>query len=91
MINHSNGESNYVQKNSKEVTEIHREKPTAFQAVTEMTKRLDKEGFEELKEEDHWKLKKGGNLLCDQKSFCDHSFFHSAEACVEVSYYGKPQ
>ena len=35
--------------------------PTAFQAVTEMTKRLDKEGFEELKEEDHWKLKKGGN------------------------------
>ena len=26
-----------------------------------MTKRLDKEGFEELKEEDHWKLKKGGN------------------------------
>ena len=25
--NHSNGESNYVQKNSKEVTEIHREKP----------------------------------------------------------------
>ena len=74
-------------KTAKKLLKFIEKSPTAFQAVTEMTKRLDKEGFEELKEEDHWKLK----LLCDQKSFCDHSFFHSAEACVEVSYYGKPQ
>lgn len=78
-------------KTAKKLLKFIEKSPTAFQAVTEMTKRLDKEGFEELKEEDHWKLKKGRKLLCDQKSFCDHSFFHSAEACVEVSYYGKPQ
>ena len=57
-------------KTAKKLLKFIEKSPTAFQAVTEMTKRLDKEGFE---------------------SFCDHSFFHSAEACVEVSYYGKPQ
>lgn len=48
-------------KTAKKLLKFIEKSPTAFQAVTEMTKRLDKEGFEELKEEDHWKLKKGGN------------------------------
>ena len=48
-------------KTAKKLLKFIEKSPTAFQAVTEMTKRLDQEGFEELKEEDHWKLKKGGN------------------------------
>ena len=48
-------------KTAKKLLKFIEKSPAAFQAVTEMTKRLDKEGFEELKEEDHWKLKKGGN------------------------------
>ena len=48
-------------KTAKKLLKFIEKSPTAFQAVMEMTKRLDKEGFEELKEEDHWKLKKGGN------------------------------
>ena len=48
-------------KTAKKLLKFIEKSPTAFQAVTEMTKRLDKEGFEELKEEDQWKLKKGGN------------------------------
>ena len=48
-------------KTAKKLLKFIEKSPVAFQAVTEMTKRLDKEGFEELKEEDHWKLKKGGN------------------------------
>ena len=43
-------------KTAKKLLKFIEKSPTAFQAVTEMTKRLDKEGFEELKEEDHWKL-----------------------------------
>ena len=78
-------------KTAKKLLKFIEKSPTAFQAVTEMTKRLDKEGFEELKEEDHWKLKKGGNYYVTRNHSVDHSFFHSAEACVEVSYYGKPQ
>ena len=38
-------------KTAKKLLKFIEKSPTAFQAVTEMTKRLDKEGFEELKEE----------------------------------------
>ena len=48
-------------KNAKKLLKFIEKSPTAFQAVAEMTKRLEKEGFEELKEEKHWKLKQGGN------------------------------
>ena len=74
-------------KTAKKLLKFIEKSPTAFQAVTEMTKRLDKEGFEELKEEDHWKLKKGGNYYVTRNHSAIIAFFHSAEACVEVSYY----
>ena len=76
-------------KTAKKLLKFIEKSPTAFQAVTEMTKRLDKEGFEELKEEDHWKLKKGGNYYVTR----NHSAiiaFPFRRSCVEVSYYGKP-
>ena len=34
--------------------------PTSFHAVEQMEARLRKEGFEELREEDSWKLEEGG-------------------------------
>ena len=48
-------------KNAKKLLKFIEKSPTAFQAVAEMTKRLEKEGFEELKEEKPWKLEQGGN------------------------------
>ena len=50
-------------KTAKKLLKFIEKSPTAFQAVMEMTKRLDKEGFEELKEEDHWKLKKVATIM----------------------------
>ena len=45
-------------KTAKKLLKFIEKSPTAFQAVTEMTKRLDKEGFEELKKivEEYCKL-----------------------------------
>ena len=50
-------------KNAKKLLKFIEKSPTAFQAVAEMMKRLEKEGFEELKEEKHWKLKQGGIIM----------------------------
>ena len=47
-------------KTAKKLLKFIQKSPTAFQAVEEMQKRLEKEGFEELKEEKHWKLQEGG-------------------------------
>ena len=47
-------------KTAKKLLKFIQKSPTAFQAVEEMKKRLEKEGFEELKEEKHWKLQEGG-------------------------------
>lgn len=48
-------------KTAKKLLKFIQKSPTAFQAVEEMSQRLQKEGFEELKEEKHWNLKPGGD------------------------------
>lgn len=48
-------------KTAKKLLEFIRKSPTAFHAVEEMKRRFEKEGFTQLKEEEHWELKKGGN------------------------------
>lgn len=50
-------------KTAKKLLKFIQKSPTAFQAVEEMSQRLQKEGFKELKEEKHWDLKAGGNYF----------------------------
>ena len=50
-------------KTEKKLLKFIQKSPTAFQAVEEMSQRLQKEGFKELKEEKHWDLKAGGNYF----------------------------
>lgn len=40
-----------------------KESPTAFQAVETMKNRFSENGFQELKEEDHWTIEKGGKYF----------------------------
>ena len=48
-------------KTAKKLLKFIQRSPTAFQAVEEMKKRLEKEGYKELKEEEHWEIIPGGN------------------------------
>ena len=48
-------------KTTKKLLKFIQKSPTAFQAVEEMKKRLEKEGYKELKEEEHWEIIPGGN------------------------------
>lgn len=48
-------------KTAKKLLKFIQKSPTAFQAVDEMKKRLEKEDYKELKEEKHWELTPGGN------------------------------
>ncbi len=48
-------------KTAKKLLKFIQKSPTAFQAVEEMKKKLDKAGFEELREHRHWELQEGGN------------------------------
>lgn len=48
-------------KTAKKLLKFIQKSPTAFQAVEEMKKRLEKEGYKELKEEEHWEIIPGGN------------------------------
>ena len=50
-------------KTAKKLLKFIQKSPTAVQAVEEMSQRLQKEGFKELKEEKHWDLKAGGNYF----------------------------
>lgn len=50
-------------KTAKKLLKFIQKSPTAFQTVEEMSQRLQKEGFKELKEEKHWDLKAGGNYF----------------------------
>lgn len=50
-------------KTAKKLLKFIQKSPTAFQAIEEMSQRLQKEGFKELKEEKHWDLKAGGNYF----------------------------
>ena len=50
-------------KTAKKLLKFIQKSPTACQAVEEMSQRLQKEGFKELKEEKHWDLKAGGNYF----------------------------
>ena len=50
-------------KTAKKLLKFIQKSPTAFQAVEEMSQRLQKEGLKELKEEKHWDLKAGGNYF----------------------------
>ena len=50
-------------KTAKKLLKFIQKSPTAFQAVEEMSQRLQKEGFKELKEEKHWDLKAGVNYF----------------------------
>ena len=74
---------------AEKLLEFIKKSPTAFQAVETMKTRFSEEGFTELREEDHWKIKAGGNYFVTRNNSALIAF--SAEACVEVSYYGKPQ
>lgn len=46
-------------KTAKKLLKFIQKSPTAFQAVEEMKKKLDKAGFEELRENSHWELHEG--------------------------------
>lgn len=48
-------------KTAKKLLKFIQKSPTAFQAVEEMKKRLEKEGYKELKEEEHWEITPAGN------------------------------
>lgn len=48
-------------KTAKKLLKFIQKSPTAFQAIEEMSQKLQKEGFKELKEEKHWNLKPGEN------------------------------
>lgn len=48
-------------KTAEKLLKFIQKSPTAFQAVEEMSRKLRKEGFKELKEEKHWHLKPGEN------------------------------
>lgn len=48
-------------KTAKKLLKFIQKSPTAFQAIDEMKKRLEKEGYKELKEEEHWEIASGGN------------------------------
>ena len=48
-------------KTAKKLLKFIQKSPTAFQAVEEMKKHLEKEDYKELKEEEHWKIIPGGN------------------------------
>lgn len=50
-------------KTANELLEFITNSPTAFQAVNEMKKRFEKEGFTELKEGEHWEVAAGGNYF----------------------------
>ncbi|WP_029322633.1 M18 family aminopeptidase [Butyrivibrio sp. AE3004] len=47
----------------KGLTDFIKESPTAYHAVSVMSKRLLEEGFTELKEDRKWELEKGGNYF----------------------------
>lgn len=48
-------------KTAKKLLKFIQKSPTAFQAVEEMKKHLEKEDYKELKEEEHWEIIPGGN------------------------------
>lgn len=52
----------YIETTGK-LLDFIKKSPTAFQAVDEMQKRLEENGFEPLSEKEHWKLVPGGKYL----------------------------
>ena len=52
----------YIETTEK-LLDFIKKSPTAFQAVDEMQKRLEENGFEPLSEKEHWKLVPGGKYL----------------------------
>lgn len=48
---------------AKKLIDFIRKSPTAFQAVEAMKERFSEEGFTELREEEHWNVKAGGNYF----------------------------
>lgn len=61
-------------KTAKKLLKFIQKSPTAFQAVEEMSQRLQKEGFKELKEEKHWDLKAGGNYFVTRNHYAVIAF-----------------
>lgn len=53
----------------KELTSFIKNSPTAFHAVKSIREVLTKEGFQELKESEKWKIEKGRKILCDPQPF----------------------
>ena len=52
----------------KELTSFIKNSPTAFHAVKSIRDILTKEGFQELKESEKWKIEKA-EILCDPQPF----------------------
>ena len=53
---------------AERLLEFIKKSPTAFQAVETMKARFVEEGFTELKEEEHWEIKAGGNYFVTRNS-----------------------
>ena len=51
------------QETAKKLIDFIEKSPTAFHAAAEMKKRFQEEGFQELKEKEHWKLERGGRYF----------------------------
>ena len=68
-----------------------KESPTAFQAVEMMKTRFTENGFTELKEDEHWEIKKRWEVFCDPESFGNHCIYRARGFQRRVPYYCKPQ
>ena len=57
-----------MSKNIKELLSFIDSSPTAFHAVSNIAKLLDKEGFKKLSESEPWDMKKGGKYYVCRNS-----------------------
>lgn len=69
------------QETAEKLLSFIRKSPTAFQAVEEMRQRFLRQGFKELKEEEHWELVPGGSYFVTRNNSAIIAFSIPQEEC----------